>query len=167
MDTEDLGARLVPALRVITLWIAGLLVLRWVLQRNGNFLFLLLLAWLLAIAMDPGIRWFASRGLKRGMATGAVMLSLIVLSAAFLAAFGGVLFSQAASLIQVVPDVDALNNARIQLDAPLSIRPAEALLPEDLAVPRHRHGQGRHPLLHDLRADLVAHRAEHRHAVAC
>ena len=94
MDTEDLGARLVPALRVITLWIAGLLVLRWVLQRNGNFLFLLLLAWLLAIAMDPGIRWFASRGLKRGMATGAVMLSLIVLSAAFLAAFGGVLFAR-------------------------------------------------------------------------
>lgn len=105
MDTDEVGTRLLPALRIITLWLAGLVAARWVLQRNGNFLFLLLLAWLLAIAMDPAIRWFCARGLRRGLATGAVMLSLGLASAAFLAAFGGVLFSQAASFIQVVPDV--------------------------------------------------------------
>ena len=32
----------------------------------GGFLFLLLLAWLLSIAMEPAVAWFANRGMRRG-----------------------------------------------------------------------------------------------------
>lgn len=98
-------ASLRRTLRTLTYWLAFLLVARWVLGQNGGFIFLLLLAWLLAIAMDPAIRWFTNRKLKRGIATGIVMLILVLLTAAFLGIFGGVLFSQATSLITSIPDI--------------------------------------------------------------
>ena len=66
---------------------------------------MLLLALLLAIAMDPAIRWFAARNVKRGVATGIVLLGLVILSLAFIGVFGGVLFSQASSLITSLPEI--------------------------------------------------------------
>ncbi len=41
-------------------------------EALGGFLFLLLLAWLLSIAMEPAVAWFANRGMRRGLATGIV-----------------------------------------------------------------------------------------------
>lgn len=92
-------------LRLVTSWIVLAVVGKWVFERNSGFLFLLLLAWLVAIAMDPAIAWGVGRGLKRGLATGLVMLSLIVASVAFAAVFGKVLFSQAAALVEAAPDI--------------------------------------------------------------
>lgn len=101
IDQQNLN----QTLRTITLWVIGLMVGLWVFGQNRDFVFLLLLAWLTAIAMDPAADWLTRKGLKRGAAVGIVLLGLIVSIIGFLALFGGILFSQAASLVDEIPNV--------------------------------------------------------------
>ena len=98
-------ANLRESLRTITLWLALVTVAVWVLRHNGHFIFLLVVAWLVAIAMDPAVRNLVGRGLKRGTATGLVMLGLVILTALFIALFGSVFFTQAADLIISIPTI--------------------------------------------------------------
>lgn len=110
------------SLRTITIWLILIVVGQWVFAKNLHFIFLLLMAWLIAIAMEPAIMWLSKRGIKRGGATGIVLLALILFGVIFLALFGGVLFSQASSLIQALPNlvtnvVDWLNTTfKLTLD---------------------------------------------------
>ena len=92
-------------LRTITFWIIGFSLFVWIFQNNRSFMFLLAIAWLFAIAMDPAIRALSERGWKRGSATGLVLLLVMIVSFAFVGIFGGVLFSQAASLVQAIPSL--------------------------------------------------------------
>ena len=92
-------------MRIVAAWLAGGYAAVWVVARNSSFLFLLLLSWLMAIAMDPPVAALMRRGLRRGAATGAVMAILLLAGTAFLALFGGILLSQATSLIQAVPNI--------------------------------------------------------------
>jgi predicted PurR-regulated permease PerM len=95
------------SLRTITMWLAAVVVLVWILRNNSHFIFLLILSWLVAIAMDPAIRSLVKRGLKRGAATGIVMLGLVVLTGLFIALFGSVFFAQAADLVTSIPNIVA------------------------------------------------------------
>lgn len=81
---------------------AGLLGL-WVFQKNVSFILLLMLALLFAIAMEPAVSALAKKGWRRGSATGLVMLGVTIVAGAFIALFGGILFSQASSLISDLP----------------------------------------------------------------
>lgn len=92
-------------LRSVTIWVIGFLVGMWIFKENSDFIFLLLLAWLTAIAMDPAADWLVAKGMKRGAAVGVVLFSLIISMIGFLALFGGILFSQAATLIDEIPVV--------------------------------------------------------------
>ena len=76
----------------------------WSFEVLGGFLFLLLLAWLLSIAMEPAVAWFANRGMRRGLATGLVGTILVIASIAFLAVFGSLFFTQLAELVTRLPD---------------------------------------------------------------
>ncbi len=91
------------SLRTITAWIALAAVAYWIVMSNAHFLFLLLMSFLIAIAMEPAIRRLTQRGMRRGLATSIVLGGVIVIVIAFLAAFGGILFSQAASLVTELP----------------------------------------------------------------
>jgi len=99
------------SLRTITIWLGILSVGLWVFQSNGNFLFLLLLAWLFSIAMDPPVSALAKRGWHRGAATGLVMIVVVLVFSAFIAGFGSVFFSQSVQFINALPSVitDAVN----------------------------------------------------------
>ena len=77
----------------------------WLVHELSGFLVTLLLAWLVAIAMEPAIHWLTSRGMRRGIAAGLSLVGVIVISVGFLAAFGGVLFAQLAELIRGLPAV--------------------------------------------------------------
>jgi len=92
------------AVIVILLLLVGLKIALYVYEALGSFLFLLLLAWLLSIAMEPAVAWFANHGLRRGAATGVVGLILIVATIAFLAVFGSLFFTQISELIKGLPD---------------------------------------------------------------
>lgn len=75
----------------------------WVFGRTANFLFLLLLSWLFGIALEPIVGFFSRRGMKRGLATGIAMITFVLLTILFFAAFGGLLVTQLAELISQVP----------------------------------------------------------------
>jgi len=92
------------AVIVILLLLVALKISLYVYEALGSFLFLLLLAWLLSIAMEPAVAWFANRGLRRGVATGVVGLILLVATIAFLAVFGSLFFTQISELIKGLPD---------------------------------------------------------------
>ena len=92
------------AVIIVLLLLVGLKIALYVYEALGSFLFLLLLAWLLSIAMEPAVAWFANRGMRRGMATGVVGLLLVVATVAFLAVFGSLFFTQVSELIKGLPD---------------------------------------------------------------
>jgi predicted PurR-regulated permease PerM len=79
-------------------------VFEWLFFGVRHLLFLLLLAWLFAIAMEPAVSWMARRGIKRGGGTGIVMVSLFLAIVAFSAVFGAIFIEQVVSLVKVLPD---------------------------------------------------------------
>ena len=83
---------------IILLWI-GI----WAFQAMGTFLFILLLAWLFSIAMEPPVLWMVRRGVKRGAATGIVMIVGLLIVAGITALFGGVFISQLSALGESLP----------------------------------------------------------------
>jgi predicted PurR-regulated permease PerM len=64
----------------------------------AGFLFNLLLAWLIAISVDPVVSALARRGMRRGLATTIVAVVSLLLIGGFLALFGGALATQVAEL---------------------------------------------------------------------
>lgn len=88
----------------VILLVAALLLGIWVFGALSSFLFILLLAWLLSIAMEPPVGWLMAHGVRRrGLATGIVMLVMLLLVAATLSLFGQVFFAQAQQLGQQFP----------------------------------------------------------------
>ena len=107
---------------ILTLVVALQLV-QWAFSKSQDFLFLLLLAWLLGIAISPVVDILTKRGLKRGLSTFLVLLTLMGLIFTFIASFGQLLGSQLASLITQIPTliegfVEWLNTSfNLKLDA--------------------------------------------------
>ena len=89
---------------VLALIIAFQLI-EWAFGKSRDFLFMLLLAWLLGIAITPLVEILTKRGLKRGLSTMIVLLGLVFLVIAFIASFGQLLASQLASLITQIPSL--------------------------------------------------------------
>jgi predicted PurR-regulated permease PerM len=85
-------------LSIVALWIAV-----WVFNVTSSFLLLLLLAWLLSIAMEPAVLWLSRRGMRRGLATGVTMVSMLLVTAALAELFGQVFVSQLSQLGQQLP----------------------------------------------------------------
>lgn len=77
----------------------------WIFHSIGSFLFLLLLAFLLGIALEPIVGFLTRRGMRRGLATGIAMLTFFLAALVFVAVFGGLLVSQISELIQQLPRI--------------------------------------------------------------
>ena len=88
---------------IIFVMFLGLLIVQAAFEAVGHFLFILLLAFLSAIAMEPIVRRLATRGWRRGLATGTVMLLLFLVMLLFSLVFGGLFAQQVASLIENFP----------------------------------------------------------------
>jgi predicted PurR-regulated permease PerM len=88
----------------LSLWV-GLQTLLWLFGVTENFLFMLLLSWLLAIAMEPPVAALERRGMKRGGGAGLVLLGMFLTITAFLSVFGGLFFGQLSSAVQALPGV--------------------------------------------------------------
>ena len=78
-------------------------VVTWSFALLAGFLFNLLLAWLLAISIDPIVTGLAERGMRRGLATTIVAVTGLALLGGFIALFGGALATQIAELIAAIP----------------------------------------------------------------
>jgi len=77
----------------------------WVLANLRHFLGLLFLAWLFAVTIEPVVEALARRGVRRGAATGLVLVGLVVAAVGFIAVFGALLVDQLAELVGALPDV--------------------------------------------------------------
>jgi predicted PurR-regulated permease PerM len=100
----DQGA-LRRTLVVILAAVVILEIVSWAWSLLASFAFNLLLAWLVAISFDPVVSWLAHKGMRRGAATAIVATSVLLLLAAFVAVFGGVLATQITELVQALPDL--------------------------------------------------------------
>lgn len=92
--------------RAIFMILVGIIIFQvvtWSFALLAGFLFNLLLAWLLAISIDPIVSGLSARGMRRGLATTIVAISGIILVGGFIALFGGALANQIADLILALP----------------------------------------------------------------
>ncbi len=81
----------------------GLLV-RFVVDDGGSVIFTVLMSWFAAIAMAPIVDRL-SQHMRRGLATGIVMVSAIVMVVVFFWAFGALFVDQLSQLVLLVPDL--------------------------------------------------------------
>ncbi len=85
---------------------AVFMVFMWAWKALGNFLFLLLLAWLLGIAIDPIVTRLHERWKwPRGLGTMFVFLVLFLFAIIFFLAFGQLFASQVTALAQAAPSI--------------------------------------------------------------
>ncbi|MBB2986885.1 AI-2E family transporter [Terracoccus luteus] len=75
---------------------------RWVLEDAGTVIFTLVLSLIASVAMEPAVRRL-SRHMRRGAATGIVMVTTLVAVVGFLWVFGRLLGEQLATLAASVP----------------------------------------------------------------
>ena len=87
--------------------VAVLLLVLWLYSVLSHFLFLILLAWLFAIALEPGIRWLVARGRSRGTATAIMGGGAIVVALVLAAVFGQLFFAQITEFVKGVPALTA------------------------------------------------------------
>lgn len=92
--------------RLVVLYFAGLAafsVLQWLLGRLSSLLLDLFVALFLSFALEPAVNWLQSKGWRRGWATGASFVGLLVFASVFLFAIGAVVFDQVSQFIDDAP----------------------------------------------------------------
>jgi predicted PurR-regulated permease PerM len=87
--------------------VAALLLALWLFQVTRHFLFLVLLAWLFAIALEPGIRAMIRRGRSRGTAAAFMGGGALLVALLLGIIFGKLFFTQIASFVRSVPGIEA------------------------------------------------------------
>ena len=85
--------------------VVGLLLFLWLFSMLSHFLFLLVLAWLFATALEPGIRWLVQKGRSRGVATAVMGGSAVLVALVLAAVFGQLFFTQIAEFVRGLPDL--------------------------------------------------------------
>ena len=78
-------------------------VAQWGFVHLRGFLGVVFLAWLFAISIEPIVDALERRGVRRGLATGLVMLSTIVSLLGFVVVFGSMLVEQFTQLVESTP----------------------------------------------------------------
>ena len=86
---------------VIALIAIGLFI-KFVIDDGGSVIFTLLMAWFASIAMEPAVARLAKR-MKRGAATGLVMLAVAVFCVLFALAFGKLIADQLVQAVKALP----------------------------------------------------------------
>lgn len=115
--------RWLPRAFVLALLLLGCFqVLSWALHRVLGLLVNVLFSFFLALAMEPAVDRLASRGMRRGLATGLVFMLTLVVAGGFLAALGSVFADQITRIVDDLPSyvsdvVDWINKVfRTDLD---------------------------------------------------
>jgi predicted PurR-regulated permease PerM len=76
----------------------------WAFHQLTGLLINVLIAFFLALAIEPAVSWMASRGLRRGLATAVVFLGVMIAAAGFVTLLGSMLAGQ---IIKIVEDFPA------------------------------------------------------------
>lgn len=87
---------------VVIALVGVFLLLRFFIADGGSVIFILLMSWFASLAMEPAVRRLAKH-MKRGLATGVVMIGLMLFGALFMVSFGKLFVDQIAQLLQGLP----------------------------------------------------------------
>lgn len=100
--------------------VAGLLVIRWMLAELQSLLLILVVSFFLSFALEPAVDWLSRHGLRRGLATGLVMVGGFVAMLAFIGLLGSALFTQISDFIADLPttieEIETELNDRFDLE---------------------------------------------------
>lgn len=84
--------------------LAGYQFARWAFVRLVGLLINVLISFFCAVAIEPAVVWLARRGhMRRGAATGVVLLLLLAASAGFVLALGSLLIDQLTTIVDNLP----------------------------------------------------------------
>ncbi|MER6533313.1 AI-2E family transporter [Streptomyces sp. 900105755] len=76
----------------------------WAFHQLTGLLINILIAFFLALAIEPAVSWMASRGMRRGFATFLVFLGLAIVTAGFITLLGSMLAGQIIKIVEDFPD---------------------------------------------------------------
>ncbi|WP_447040358.1 AI-2E family transporter [Streptomyces sp. DSM 118878] len=76
----------------------------WAFHQLTGLLINVLIAFFLALAVEPAVSWMAARGLRRGFATFIVFMGVVIASAGFVTLMGSMLASQIVDMVEDFPD---------------------------------------------------------------
>ena len=94
----------VPRMLFMILYLViGALALLWVAQKLSSLLLSLFIALFLSIALEPGVKFFESRGLKRGLGTGIMFLGLVLFVVGSVVAMIPLVAGQVGTLVERAP----------------------------------------------------------------
>ena len=99
-DPRQLRRAVVSVLLIVTLWMLAV----GVFTAVEHFLFIIMLSWLFAIAMEPAILRLTTRGMRRGQATGLVGTFVVICVIGLGGLFGNLFFQQLAQLVTSLPE---------------------------------------------------------------
>ncbi|MGW1378051.1 AI-2E family transporter [Streptomyces sp. NPDC002446] len=96
--------RWLPRAMVLALALVGCYQLAiWGFHQLITLLLNVLIAFFLALAVEPAVDWMAARGMRRGLATGLVFLGILVAAAGFFTLLGSMLAGQIATMVEEFP----------------------------------------------------------------
>ncbi|MFD7697385.1 AI-2E family transporter [Streptomyces sp. NPDC059805] len=96
--------RWLPRALVLTLALVGVFQLgSWAFHQLTGLLINILIAFFLALAIEPAVSWMASRGMRRGLATAFVFLAVMIVSAGFVTLLGSMLAGQIIKIVEDFP----------------------------------------------------------------
>ncbi|MDQ1025665.1 putative PurR-regulated permease PerM [Streptomyces umbrinus] len=75
----------------------------WAFHELTGLLINILIAFFLALAIEPAVSWMASFGMRRGLATGIVFLFVMIASAGFVTLLGSMLAGQIIDMVEDFP----------------------------------------------------------------
>ncbi|MEU3254352.1 AI-2E family transporter [Streptomyces sp. NPDC006997] len=97
--------RWLPRAMVLALALVALFQLgSWAFHQLIGLLINVLIAFFLALAIEPAVSWMASRGMRRGLATFLVFLGLLIAVAGFVTLLGSMLAGQIVRMIEGFPE---------------------------------------------------------------
>ncbi|MGX1562978.1 AI-2E family transporter [Streptomyces sp. NPDC055506] len=76
----------------------------WAFHQVTGLLINILIAFFLALAIEPAVGWMASRGIRRGLAAFIVFIGVVVVSAGFVTLLGSILADQIIKMIEGFPE---------------------------------------------------------------
>ncbi|MFJ3309178.1 AI-2E family transporter [Streptomyces sp. NPDC086549] len=109
------GARMprwLPRAMVLALALVAVFQLgSWAFHQLTGLLINILIAFFLALAIEPAVSWMAARGMRRGVATFLVFLGLVIVTAGFVTLLGSMLAGQIVKMVEGFPGyLDSLIN---------------------------------------------------------
>lgn len=76
----------------------------WAFHQLTGLLLNILIAFFLALAVEPAVSWMAARGVRRGLGTFLVFLGILVASAGFVTLLGSMLAGQIVKIVEDFPE---------------------------------------------------------------